>query len=143
MKKITALLLTAILLLNFTQMICFAEEEPPETGVLIEEYVNIRSVSVSLSINSSGTATIDIMCIGFSGTTHISSNTYLQKWNGSTWVRVNINGATKISEEVDAAFLSRTYTTTVGSGKYRVATVFTVTRGSDEIVTVRSSPVTH
>ena len=83
------------------------------------------------------------MCIGFSGTTHISSNTYLQKWNGSTWVRVNINGATKISEEVDAAFLSRTYTTAVGSGKYRVATVFTVTRGSDEIVTVRSNPVTH
>ena len=37
MKKITALLLAAILLLNFTQMLCFAEEEPPETGVLIED----------------------------------------------------------------------------------------------------------
>lgn len=39
--------------------------------------------------------------------------------------------------------LSRTYTTTVGSGKYRAATVFTVTKGSDEIVTVRSNTVTH
>ena len=142
MKKITALLLAAFLLLNFTQVICSAEETP-ETGEIIEEYANIRSVSVSLSISTSGTATIEIMCLGLSGTTHISSDTYLQKWNGSTWVRVNINGATKISEEVDAAFLSRTYTTTVGSGKYRVATVFTVTRGSDEIVTVRSNPVTH
>lgn len=143
MKKITALLLAAILLLNFTQMICFAVEETPETGEIIEEYTNIHSVSVSLSISTSGTATIDIMCLGLSGTTHIASDTYLQKWNGSTWVRVNINGATKISEEVDAAFLSRTYTTTVGSGKYRVATLFTVTRGSDETVIVRSNSVTH
>lgn len=143
MKKLTALFLAALLLLNFAVVICSAEEEAPETEEIIEEYTNTRSASVSLSISTSGTATIHISCVGLSGTTHISSVTYLEKWNGSAWARVSINGASQISDGADAGFLSRTYTTTVGSGKYRATAVFTVTNGTDETVTVRSNTVTH
>lgn len=143
MKKITALFLAAFLLLNFTVIICSAEEEAPETGEIIEEYTNTRSVSALLSINSSGTTTIHISCVGLSGTTHISSVTYLEKWNGSAWVRVSINGASQVSDGASASLLSRTYTTTVGSGQYRATAVFTVTNGSNETVTVRSNTATH
>lgn len=143
MKKLTALFLAVLLLLNFTVVICSAEEEAPETEEIIEEYTNTQSASTSLSISNSGTTTVGITCIGLIGTTHISSITYLEKWNGSAWVRISINGASQISDGVSAGFLSRTYTTTVGSGQYRATAVFTVTNGSNETVTVRSNTVTH
>lgn len=143
MKKITALFLAAMLLLNVTVITCSAEEETPEVGEIIEEYINTRSASASLSINSSGTATIYISCVGLSGTTHISSVTYLEKWTGSGWGRICINGACEICDGVSASCLSRTYTTTVGSGQYRATAVFTVTNGSNETITVRSNIVTH
>ena len=76
--------------------------------------------------------------------THISSNTYLEKWNGSTWVRVSINGASEIHDGTSSSHLSTSYSTTVGTGRYRATTTFTVTRnGTNETATVYSNIVTH
>lgn len=143
MKKITALVLTIFLLFNFALMAHATEEDTLVMEEIIEDYTNTSSVLVSLSISSSGTATIGITCIGMSGTTHISSTTYLEKWSGTSWVRVSINGANQINDGANGGYLLKTYTTTVGSGKFRATAVFTVTNGSNETVTIRSNTATH
>ena len=144
MKKFTAMILAVLMAFNFTLMVFAEEEEPPIQGEDIEEYVNTKSAGATLSINTSGTVTVDIACYGFSGTTHISSTTYLEKQSGSSWVRVSFNGMSQINDGASASYLSRTYTTTVGSGTYRATAIFTVTRGGvDETVTVYSNTVTH
>lgn len=142
MKKMIALVLVAFLVCNLA-FSTFAEEEAPIMDEVIEEYINTSSATVNLTISSSGTATIIIMCVGLPGTTHISSRTYLERKNGSSWSRVSINGASEIVDGVSASSMLRTYTTTVGTGQYRATCVFTVTRGTDETVTVRSTTVTH
>ena len=143
MKRILTLVLSLLLLLNLILLPCSAEEEAPVMEEIIEEYTNTQSAFATLSINSSGSVTIRIDCIGKSGTTHISSRTYLEKWTGSSWCRVCINGASEICDGVSGSSLSKTYTTTVGSGTYRVTAIFTVTKGTDETITVYSNIVTH
>ena len=143
MKKVTALILAIFMVFNFTCMV-FAEEEPPIQGEDVEEYVNTQKAETTLSINSTGTATVKIACTGLPGTSHISSVTYLEKRSGSSWSRVSFNGMSQIEDGVSASCLSRTYTTTVGSGTYRATAIFTVTRGGvDETVTVYSNTVIH
>lgn len=144
MKKLLALILASILLLSLP-LAAFAEEESPAEGEIIEEYVNIKKAGVSLTIASNGNTSIIIYCQGIIGTTHISSTTYLEKQNSyGTWDRVSINGASQISDGVSGSYLSRTYTTTVGTGTYRATSVFTVTRGGvDETITVYSNIVYH
>ena len=69
MKKLTALLLSAILLLSLC-LVCFAEElDPPAPEDLPEDYVNMYNPSSVLTISSSGNTTIRISCYGNSGTT--------------------------------------------------------------------------
>lgn len=142
MKKTIALALVAFMVFNLA-FSAFAEEEAPIVNEVIEEYVNTSSATVKLTISSSGTATIKIMCVGLPGTTHISSRTYLERWNGSSWSRVSINGASEIIDGISASSMLKTYTTTVGTGQYRATCIFTVTRGTDETITIRSTTVTH
>ncbi len=142
MRKLIALIFVAMLLSSLA-FSAFAEEETPVLDDIVNEYVNTSSATVKLTISNSGTATITIKCVGVNGTTHISSTTCLEKWNGSAWVKVPINGSILLTESVDASSLLRTYTTTVGTGQYRATAVFTVTRGTDETITVRSNTVTH
>ncbi|MBQ6160382.1 MAG: hypothetical protein IJK24_05520 [Oscillospiraceae bacterium] len=142
MKKVTAIILALILVINIT-CITYAEEELPVQEEIIEDYVNTRKVDVILSINAAGTATVSISCIGYTGTTHISASTYLERWTGSAWTRVSINGTSQIDDDVYGSYLAKTYTTTVASGTYRATSVFTVTRGTDETITVRSNQATH
>ena len=107
MKKVTALILAILMVFNFTGM-AFAEEEPPIQGEDIEEYVNTSSAKAVLSINSSGTVTVEINCYGIYGTTHISSTTYLEKRSGSSWSRVSFNGMSQIEDGASASSLSGT-----------------------------------
>lgn len=144
MKKVTAMILAILLAFHFTLTVFADGEAPPDQGEDIEEYVNAKHADVSLLINSSGTATVSINCQGYSGTTHISSTTYLEKWTGTGWSRVSFNGMSQIDDGASASYLNKTYTTTVGSGTYRATASFTVTRGGvNETVTVNSSNVTH
>ena len=143
MKKTTAIIFVILILLGMTCHVYAIEETTPEQGLVIEEYLNTKKAEVLLSINSAGTATVKITCVGLSGTTHISSTTYLERWNGTGWTRVSFNGMSQISDGVSGSYLTRTYTTTVGSGQYRAITTFTVTKGVDEIITITSNYVTH
>ena len=144
MKRIMAIILALLMTISLIFVTSAEEEEPPVQGEDIEEYVNTKRAETLLSINSSGTATIIIECVGLSGTTHISSVTYLEKRIGSSWSRVSFNGMSQIEDGVSASILSKTYTTTVGSGQYRATAIFTVTRnGTDETVTVYSNIVYH
>lgn len=144
MKKVFALLFSVLLLLALCS-VCFAEElEPPVPGDLPDEYVHTSNADSSLAISSSGNTSISIECFGKSGTTHISSVTYLEKWDGSSWGRIVINGASEIHDGTSNSYFSTSYSTTVGSGRYRATVVFTVTRnGTDETVTVYSNIVNH
>ena len=143
MKKLITYVLVVLLICSLVLPAYADEEEPPVQGEEIEEYVNIRTATIYLNIATNGTTTVNITCVGLTGTTHISSRTYLEKWNGSSWSRVSFNGASEIVDGVSAISMTRTYTTTVGSGQYRATTIFTVTRGTDETITVYSSTVTH
>lgn len=142
MKRTIAFILAVICLLCFPFTV-FAEEDNPEPE-LIEEYVNTKKTNCSLSILSSGNVTIAIVCQGYEGTTHISSRTYLEKRVGSSWERVCINGASEIQDGASGDYFSNSYSTTVGSGRYRATVIFTVTRyGTDETITAYSSIVNH
>lgn len=143
MKKALSILL-AMLLLFCSAQVTYAEElNNPEPEIPPEEYSNALSVSAGLTISSSGTATLRVTCIGKPGTTHISVRTYIEKWTGSGWSRVTINGASEIEDGVSASALSKVYSTTVGSGTYRVTSIFTVTLSTNEVITVYSNSVTH
>lgn len=144
MKKVFALLLSVLLLLSLCS-VCFAVEvEPPVPGDLPDDFVHIQSASSTLTISSNGNTSINISCKGNPGTTHISSNTYLEKWSDSSWGRIVINGASEIHDGTSSNYLNTSYSTTVGTGIYRATVVFTVTRnGTNETVTVYSNIVNH
>ena len=139
MKKLLALFLALSLLICSVPFVSALDEQTPAPTEPIDEYQNVSMAHVYLSIASDGTATIDIECYGYSGTSHISSTTYLERRNGSFWTRVKIDGAYQVTAEANASFLVDTYDTTVDHGSYRATAVFTVTRGGvDETVTLHS-----
>ncbi len=89
-------------------------------------YAYTVSATSRLSITS-GTAkcTSKISC--YSSVTHIDATQYLEKWDGSNWVTSEDFTATS---STDSSYLdfSQSYSD-IGSGKYRVRTVFTVYSG--------------
>ena len=143
LRKTIVIFIIVCLVCSLSLPIHADEEEPALLVDEIEEYSNASTAQVLLSISNNGTTTVKITCLGYSGTTHISSRTYLERWNGSSWSRVSFNGASEITDGVSGSVLIRTYSTTVGSGQYRATSIFTVTLGTDETITVRSTTVTH
>lgn len=103
---------------------------------------NTTSATVSLTINSSGKATIGFNCRGISGvTTNITAETKLERKWGIFWLDVDGGEWTDTTTE---RFLSLTYYLQLSkTGTYRATTKFTVsgTGGSADVIEVESQYV--
>ena len=144
MKKTIAILLAILILFTMSQAAFAAETDPIPEDELIEEYQNADAATVSITISSSGAATISVYCRGKAGTTKITATAYLERKNGSKWVRESINGASSVSFSSTSTTLSGSASCTVGSGTYRAVATFKITRsGSTETITVYSGNVSH
>ena len=144
MKRFLILLMTLIALmtgLGFNSTAAVIEEP----GIM-PCYNNAKSASVTLTVSSSGKATIKITCSGKEDvTSKITAVTYLQRKAGLIWVKVD-NGLSN-KEWTDTVYtidMNKTYTLQLEkTGTYRVKTEFTVkgTGGASDVISLTDSIV--
>ena len=132
MKKLTSLILVAILLIATAAP---AYAAVPET--VMPCYANTSQASVSLVISDDGTVSWTIMCIGESNCTGIDSVTYLERKIAGTWARVFIgNGDDEFTYSTTASRMVQHYDFTLRNhGTYRAVVEFTV-YGTEETETI-------
>ena len=127
-KSVTSILILAIL---------FALAQPAFAAVppsVDPQYTNAQSVSVSLNISSSGTATSLVRLTGKTGLTNASVTTYLEKKVGGLWVPVD-----DWQYSTSVRVFSKTYSEQLsGSGEYRAVAKFTLKAATVENITVTS-----
>lgn len=122
-KTCVSLLLTLVLLVCAAAPLAQAEEE----GIMPLGY-NYNSCSITLSISSSGLATMRVMASGKENYIEkITANVYLQKQSGSTWVRVQ-SVPVQWTASTSTASLDKTFTYQLTSkGTYRAVATFSFT----------------
>jgi len=103
-------------------------------------WININSITTSLSISNTGTASCSAIISGATGTTSISATYRLEQKTGNTWstvqTRTGSTNATRLT-------FSRS-SNNVARGTYRLSVTATVVRnGVSETVTVSSTEKTH
>lgn len=123
MKRITAILLAAVLLLA-TAVPSFAAV--PE--VAVPYYANTSQANVSFVISDNGEASWTIMCIGKSSCTGIDAVTYIEYQVGNSWARVDLgNGVYEYTYSTTASrFVQNNKITFTMPGTYRAVVEFTV-----------------
>lgn len=136
MKKIFCLLLTLVTLFALS-VPAFAAQ--PETAV--PYYTNATRATATLSISNSGTATIGLLCIGKSGTRSIVATYYLEKKNGSSWSRVDIDEPNdQWVDSSSSSTFNKTRTIQLQStGEYRLSVNYVVTISSSETIPLTAS----
>lgn len=137
MRKALSLTLALTLCISMMVVPVYAVTDDEPT---VPYYINAASANVNLVIDDSGLATIKSTCRGISGTTSIHATTYLEKKVNGTWSRVDIPEA---NDQWINSTSSRIFSTTnthqlTATGNYRAVTVFVVTAGSAETITVTS-----
>lgn len=118
-KRLLTFLLVAVVL-SLLSSVTVSAVEP--------RYAFTRSASSILTINS-GTANCKSKISCYSSVTHIDATQYLEKWDGSKWTTSEDFTATSSTDSSSLVF-SQSYSG-IGSGKYRVRTVFTVYSGAN------------
>ena len=137
MKKMFSLFLVFALSISILGTHAFAKAE---SDVITPYYTNATVARVVLTIDDTGLATIKSTCTGISSTTSISAITYLEKSVNGSWVRVDIsetNDQWVTSTNIRIYSVTKTHQLS-SNGTYRAVTVFTVTAGSAETITVIS-----
>ena len=137
MKKFISVLLMACLVLAMAAPTWAAGSETVQP-----RYVNTSHASITMSISSSGLATVDLLCTGLSSVTHIDAVVYLERQVGSSWVRVD-NGTSHDTWTVTSAnrfmMQSITHQLTV-KGTYRAKVTYTVYGASyNEVLTFENT----
>ena len=133
MKKLTSLILVAILLITTAAP---AYAAIPEISVPF--YANTSQAGVTFSIREDGSASWTITCLGKSNCTGIDAVTYLERQLfGDTWTRVFIgNGNDEFTYSTTASRMVQTYNLTLlNHDTYRAVVVFTV-YGTEETETL-------
>ncbi len=123
MKKITAIILTFILLLATAVPSLAAVPE-----VAVPYYANTSQAGIPFVIRENGEAGWTITCLGKSSCTGIDSVTYLEYKVGSSWVRVDLgNENDEYTYSTTASRMVQSYDFTLTTpGTYRAVVVFTV-----------------
>ena len=100
-------------------------------------YADAVNVRVSLSINSSGKATILLRVQGTSALRQTNIVTYIEKNVAGTWTRVDIGTVGDVWEYTSTSTtVSKTYTAQLSSaGEYRAVAEFTLTGSTVEEIT--------
>lgn len=136
MKKIMALFLVFALCSSVLLVPAWARNEE----VTAPYYANASSAQTSLTIDENGKASILVYCLGSSSVKSIKATTYLEKKVNGSWMRVDIDQPNDqwVSTTTSRIFsVTRTHDLT-SFGTYRAVTVFVVTAGSAETITVYS-----
>lgn len=124
MKKLTALILSLILLLTATTPAFAAQAET----TVSPRYINTSQAGVSLAITEDGLAVWTIACFGKSGCTSIDAVTYLERKMGTVWMRMSVDHPIKEHYySVTGQELYTTYQLQLNfAGEYRAVVEFTV-----------------
>ncbi|WP_026476235.1 hypothetical protein [Alkaliphilus transvaalensis] len=102
-------------------------------------WLNINSITTSLSISNTGVASSSAIISGAKGTTSISAIYSLEKKSGNTWSTVRT-----WTDSTSATRLTFAESSNVAGGTYRLSVTATVVRnGVSETVTVISTERTH
>lgn len=133
MKKFVSLVLVLVTVFAFA-IPAFAAV-PEEVAPC---YVNANIVKNTLTINSSGVATITLMCTASSTTTSISCTSYLEKKAGTSWVRIDITPTNdQWVDTVSSNIFSKSRTQQLNeAGDYRLTSIFTVEAATTETITL-------
>lgn len=137
MKKILTLIL--VLAATLSCLSAPATAQVPD-DLIMPYYVYTIDADVTLTINSSGKATVTATCLGVSGVTWIRATTHLEKKVNGVWQWVDL--ANLESDQWDTSISSRDFSVTkthqcTSRGTYRAVTVFIVkTASSSETFTV-------
>lgn len=131
MKKLTSLILVAILLITTAAP---AYAAAPET--VVPFYANTSQASITFVIDENGAASWTISCIGKSNCTGIDAVTYLERSFAGTWIRVFIgNGNDEFTYSTSESRMVQTYELQLRNhDTYRAVVVFTV-YGTEETET--------
>lgn len=147
-RKIAPLMLAGVL--TFSQGVLAKTEVLANELVLMNEqssmaeaapfWLNINSITTTLSISDAGTASGNIIISGASGTTSIKATYKLEQKSGSSWSTVQTwtdsTSATRLTSSVSRS--------NVAKGTYRLSVTTTVVRnGVSETTTVSSSEKTY
>lgn len=100
-------------------------------------YANANTLTVTMSINASGKATVFVRMYGNSSLTQANMKIYLEKKSGNAWIRVDIGTTNDVWEytSTSSTFI-KTYTAQLSStGEYRAVAEFTLTGSTVEEVT--------
>ena len=129
MKKLVSILCASLLCVSGSSIYASAEgNETPPDDPIVSEYLYTNSISSTLSINTSGSATGTSSVFGSSSlVTQIVVHQYLQKKNGSDWDTIDSWSSTRYTWYNECSF---PYTIT-SSGEYRIRTVADVYSGND------------
>ena len=138
MKRLFAIMLSAIIMLSGSINVMAADTDSPSNEIIVVRYSNTEYVSSRLSIKSKK-ATCTSNVIGINGTaTMIKCNQTLQKKSGNSWTNV-----ATWSKTVQGSSLIMTNTkSSLSSGTYRLKTEACVYAGVfPEIVVSYSTTV--
>lgn len=133
MTRKFSLFLALVMLFSSLTVPAHAQEQTP----VMPRYTNISSVRAPMTISDSGLAVIEVCCLANSDVTSIKVVTYIERYIGGLWARINI---TPTSSEWSSWTNSSTFATTrklqlTSTGYYRAVSVFTVTAATAETVT--------
>lgn len=136
MKKIIAIFLVFALCSSVLLVPAWARSEE----VAAPYYANASSAQTSLTIDENGKASILVYCLGSTSVKSIQATTYLEKKVNGNWLRVDIDQPDdQWVSTTSLRIFSVTRTQDLTSkGTYRAVTVFVVTAGSAETITVYS-----
>lgn len=100
-------------------------------------YANANTLTATMSITSSGKASIFIRMSGSSSLTQANIKVYLEKKVGGTWTRVDIGTVNDVWEYTTTnSSVTKTYSTQLSStGNYRAVAVFTLSGTTVEEIT--------
>ena len=92
------------------------------TGEIQPCYADASDIEASLTISSSGTATVRATCMGDSNVTSVNLTVYLQNKVGTSWVTVS--GCTWSATNLSRCFSKSCSASVSGSDEYRAVGYF-------------------
>lgn len=134
MKKVVSLFLVFITVFVFAVPAFAAAPEADAVPL----YTNAKTAKATLTINSSGVASMSLICTATSSTTSISCVSYLEKYTNGSWSRVDISASgDQWSDTVNSNVFSKLRTQQLNSsGRYRIVAIFTVRASTIETITL-------
>lgn len=133
MKKLTSLILIATLIFALSLP---ASAVTPEENSIEPQYTNAQNANVSLTISSSGTATVQVSCFGYASVTNAKVSVYIERNNGGTWTQVSNTW----TYSTGSSSIFKSYTTSISeTGQYRAVARFTLVASTAEYITKTST----